>query len=320
VLGISAARMQSALDALTRDGCLRQAGVYGTSRCGLLEGAYYHDGYPFTGNVDLLALALAILPVLIGVFAGAPLLAREYEAGTVRFAWTQAAGRTRWVVAKLALLGVPLAAAGAAFGALLSWWLGVTAPMSDASRWQPSEFGSTAVEFAAWTLLAFAVGAFAGGLIRRTVPTMAATGAAVAALLAVTYKWLDPLLVSAGPLVRRVTVLNLLAYQPGSPPPVFVGLQGTATIVSTPPGSWTLRAWLTGPHGRPPSGAALQQFLALGPPAQDRWLTVHHATLWASYQPAGRFWPLQGAEAAACVLLALVLGAVTVWLVRRRAA
>ena len=50
---------------------------------------------------------LQAIPPLIGAFAGAPLLAREFETGTFRYAWTQGFGRARWTVAKL----VPLAVA-----------------------------------------------------------------------------------------------------------------------------------------------------------------------------------------------------------------
>lgn len=36
---------------------------------------------------------LQAVPVLIGAFAGAPVLAREFETGTFRYAWTQGFGR-----------------------------------------------------------------------------------------------------------------------------------------------------------------------------------------------------------------------------------
>lgn len=316
VLGVSGLRMQSAYEALTRAGCPAAASSTASGgRCGLLWDDYLHAGHPLTSNLLLVSVALSVIPLLIGVFAAAPLLAREYERGTFRFAWTQTAGRTRWVVAKLALIGAALTAAAGAFGALLGWWFGVVTPITDGSRWQPDQFGGTAVSFAGWTLLAFAAGAFAGALTRRTVPAMAGTAGCLAALLLVTYKRLDPLLVSAGPLVQRVKLLNILPYQPGSPPPAFVA--GTASVVSVPPGSWPLSAWITGPHGRWPAGYAPQPFASLAVPAQNRWIATHHLTLWAAYQPAGRFWLFQSVEGGACLLLALLLGAGTVWLVRR---
>ena len=59
-----------------------------------------------TGGATI-AFPLQLLPALIGAFAGAPILAREMETGTFRYAWTQGFGRTRWIIAKLALVGGP---------------------------------------------------------------------------------------------------------------------------------------------------------------------------------------------------------------------
>src|ERR1700722_9695140 len=42
-----------------------------------------------------LVIALRLFPLVIGAFVGAPLVAREVELGTHRFAWTQGGGRTR---------------------------------------------------------------------------------------------------------------------------------------------------------------------------------------------------------------------------------
>ena len=47
-----------------------------------------HFQSEYGGFVDL-AGYLILLPVLVGMFVGAPLLARELEHGTYRFAWTQ---------------------------------------------------------------------------------------------------------------------------------------------------------------------------------------------------------------------------------------
>jgi len=315
-LGITGLRMQHAYASLVRSRC-PLTGALTTSHCGLLETAYYHAGYPVTGNVQLLTIAMAAIPVLIGMFVAAPLLAREYEAGTLRFAWTQAASRTRWVIAKLALLGAALTATGSAFGALVSWWLAQADPLAVESRWQPGQFGLTAVTLAAWTMAAFAAGSFAGALIRRTVPAMAVTGAFVAVLAAIAYKRLDTLLVGVGPVIARTALSGLPIYQPGSPPVTF--LLGQAVTVSVPAGSWPLRSWIAGPHGQLISSLP-NRVLALSPQAENRWLAGHHLGIWTAYQPSGRFWLLQSAEGAACLLLAVLLGAATVWLVRRRSA
>ena len=315
-LAVTGLRMRASYAQYVRAGCALKVATVG-DRCGDLLGAYYHAGFPLTGNPQLVVAAGIIVPLVIGMFIGAPLLAREYEAGTFRFAWTQAAGRNRWVVAKLALVAAALTGAGAASGALLSWWLAVDNLLSFGSRWQPGQFAVTAVTIAGWMLLAFAAGALAGTLIRRTVPAMAATGVCTAAVALFMYRKVNPWLVGLGPVTRRAALSSVPVYQPGSPQPVF--LYGEAQTVSSPPGSWPLRAWLTGPGGRAPSSATVYHMTSMPTALTNDWLIRHHLTLWIAYQPAGRFWLLQSAEGAACLVLALLLGAATVWWAGRRA-
>jgi hypothetical protein len=78
----------------------------------------------FNGMDNFLSngVILQVVPPLIEAFVGAPVLARELETGTFRYAWTQGFGRRRWALAKLVPLAVLLVAATAAFGALLSWY------------------------------------------------------------------------------------------------------------------------------------------------------------------------------------------------------
>ena len=318
LLGVSGLRMQSALGALTRAGCARPGSGLGVgTRCGALWGSYYHAGFPLTGNIQWLAVALAIVPVLVGMFLGAPLLAREFEAGTARFAWTQAVSRARWAAAKLGLLGLALAALGAASGALAGWWLLLADGTVGSSRWQPQQFGLTAVTFTGWMVVMFAVGGLAGGLLRRTVPAMAATAAAGAIALWFTVEKFTGLLTSVSPLHARTSLV----------PATFTAGPGSNTLIggaaaAAPRGGWALDAWFTAPGGRivPVDSGALSPLWNLKPSAQPGWLASHHLTPWVSYQSAGRFWAFQGIEGGAAVLLALLLAAATVWLVRRRAA
>jgi hypothetical protein len=52
-----------------------------------------------------LSSALMVLaPILFGIFLGAPLIARELEAGTYRLAWAQSVTRTRWIATRLTLV------------------------------------------------------------------------------------------------------------------------------------------------------------------------------------------------------------------------
>ena len=115
------------------------------------------------------------------------MLAREFETGTFRYAWTQGFGRARWTVAKLAPLAVAVTVAAGAFSVLVSWYIQpIFGAGDDNGPLYPTIFDLRGVALAAWTLAAFAIGALAGILIRRVIPAMFATFAAWAGLAFVT--------------------------------------------------------------------------------------------------------------------------------------
>jgi hypothetical protein len=223
------------------------------------------------------------------------------------------------VTGRLVLLAAVLTAAAAAFGALAGWWLSQTDtdPLTAGSRWQPGQFGLTWVTFAGWTLLAFATGSFLGTLIGRTVAAMAATAAAVVGLAVVVFWKLTGLLTGLAPVSMRtsLTQLAIFAAEPGNA--AFLPGGGVARM---PAGGWPLRTWFTDAHGHLVSIESRQLYPIWdrNPPAQVAWLATHHLTLWVSYQPAGRFWWFQAAAGGIAVLAALLLGAATLWLTRRR--
>jgi ABC-2 family transporter protein len=254
---------------------------------------------------------LHVVPVLIGVFAGAPILARELETGTFRFAWTQGAGRVRWTVARLVLPAVTVTAMAAAFSQLFGWFYypffadGLDSPLA------PQFFDLTGIAFAAWTLAAFAIGVFAGMLIRRVVPAIAAAMAAWTGLLLATVLFF-----------RRHYMTPLLNKGYGAPS-------------TSNPAAWIISTRWTGPNGQPVSNNNIISLLQRAPqgPAQQvgpnsyqrlvdpfQWLYQHGYTEWTTYQPANRFWPFQLIEGGWLLALSLLLIAATIWLVRRRAA
>ena len=128
-----------------------------------------------SGGAQTVSSLMFALPVLLGAFAGGPLLSRELDSGTFRFAWTQGAGRTRWALATLLVPATALIAATGAFTALFYWYLRPFLALGQVSEMLPLVFALLGVAFAAWTLLAYAVAAFLGALCRRTVPAMAIT-------------------------------------------------------------------------------------------------------------------------------------------------
>ena len=111
---------------------------------------------PFTA----LVIALNVLPVLVGVFVGAPLLSREFESGTFRFTWTQAIGRRRFVMMTLGLLAGLTTAGSCVLGLLLGWYAHPFETAGLESRWQSGLFDTTAVTLTACRLFALALGVF----------------------------------------------------------------------------------------------------------------------------------------------------------------
>ena len=83
------------------------------------------------GVVYLLSIAIIMLtPAVIGLFWGAPLIARELETGTFDLAWSQSVTRTRWLAVKLAVGGIAAMALTQALSLMFAWW---AAPLSRAA-------------------------------------------------------------------------------------------------------------------------------------------------------------------------------------------
>jgi hypothetical protein len=140
------------------------------------------------GNTLLILMNLA--PALLGAFAGAPVLARELETGTFRYAWTQGYGRVRWTIAKLTLLAVAVVAVTGAFSQLFTWFFRPFIAQEDLNVLTATVFGTRGLVFAAWTLVAFAFGAFLGMLFRRIIPAMAVTLGVYIGLALLTWSFL----------------------------------------------------------------------------------------------------------------------------------
>ena len=153
-------------------------------------------------------LILQAVPGLIGAFIGAPLLARELENGTFRYAWTQGFGRWRWALAKLVMLAVAIVVATGAISVLFCWYYqpylatrNDSLSLHEWSSFVPGLFDLRGVTFAAWTLAAFTIGCLAGLLTRRVVPAIvitlvAYTGLALAAGAFLRQHYLTPLVTS----------------------------------------------------------------------------------------------------------------------------
>ena len=259
-----------------------------------------------------------MLPALIGAFVGAPLLAREMETGTFRYAWTHGFGRRRWTLAKLAALGLAVTVAAGLFSLLVAWYYqpylntgNYALTINEMSPFNSGVFDLGRVTFAGWTLAAFSIGALAGMLIRRVVAAIAATLAVYAGLA-----------FAVGGFLR--------AHYPTPLVTTRLQLPGSAWVL----GQWWTKGGVTLSQATmvrvmdpifagkipavPPDDVHLFEQEALASTMQ--YLTQHGYTDWTRYQPGSRYWPLQWIEGGWLLALSLLLIAATVWLVRRRAA
>ncbi|MGX7761043.1 ABC transporter permease subunit [Streptomyces angustmyceticus] len=119
---------------------------------------------------------LELLPVLAGIFLGAPLIAGEQERGTVRLVTTQSVSRGRWIAATLGLPLALVAACSALLSAAFTWlWTPAHALVGDGDWLQSGAFDTTGPVPVAKTLFLAACGIALGVLIRRVTAAMAAT-------------------------------------------------------------------------------------------------------------------------------------------------
>jgi ABC-type transport system involved in multi-copper enzyme maturation permease subunit len=285
--------------------------------------------------LELIGTALVVVPALAGLFWGAPLIAREFENGTHRLAWTQSITRTRWLATKLAVVGTVSVLVTAVLSLLVTWW---SSPIDRAhqDRFGSGLFGERNVVPLAYAAFGFALGALAGTIIRRTIPAMATTMVAFLAVrLAFTYAVRPHLLTPRH---------DALAIDPAT-----MGFSSTnggpATLMPNPPD--IPNAWIYSTHILDMTGHGLTaQVVASscptlvqisGPPvgsgpriqtavpasvqnALQQCVTKigasYHEVL--TYQPANRYWPMQWIETAIYLAVALALLGCCFWWIRNR--
>jgi hypothetical protein len=306
-----------------------------TIGCGLVINRFLSRDSFLANTLDVLARAV---PALLGMFWGAPLLAREFEAGTYRLAWTQSVSRRRWLLTKLAVAGTATVAIATLLTLTITWWstsrdqVGGTTPFA--------VFDRRDLAPVAYAAFAFAIGALMGAIIRRTVPAMAATLGAFVAVRIATSLWVRPHLLppvhatlslaNAGP----TSLVQLgIGYSNGGPLQLLA--QGGG-----PPRSWTLSSHLVTHSGYRPSSGQLSAFLqqhcpnftppSLPPPGANIAKAAPDAAraclaqaarsfdMVVTYQPANRYWAFQWLESGIFIALALAAAiSCYVWVTRR---
>jgi hypothetical protein len=274
-----------------------------------------------------------VVPALIGIFWGAPLIARELETGTFRLAWTQGVTRTRWLVVKLGVIGLSAIAVVALLSLAVTWWFHPIDHVN-ANQYVWSVYEARDLAPIGYAAFAFALGVTAGALIRRTVPAMATTIVGfVAARLAFTH-WIRPHLLSSAHTVASLGSSSNLGFE-GNPS------GGVTFVASHPyiPNAWTISSQIVDKAGHAPTTQTVHAFLQrfcpnIGAPPRSSGGTGHATApstfqeciaqlsakfhLAVAYQPASRYWTLQWLEVAIFLVAALILAGICVWWVRNR--
>ena len=262
------------------------------------------------GFLQDLGTVLVVVPGFVGVFWGAPLVARELEAGTFRLAWTQSFSRSRWLTAKVGLVGLASVAVTGLFSLMLTWW---SSPIDRVKMSPFTFFDHRDLVPIGYAAFAFALGLTTGVLIRRTLPAMAVTlvgFVAVRTFIAhsVRTRFARPITFS-----KRLNARDAICSGAGCPPlrsGEFVLsnnlVNASGQVVNTVGCTDGVRV---SRGSTLPNPAAIQH-------AYQACLTQYRQV--QVYQPDSRYWPFQWYEAAIFVSLAVILIGFSFWWVRRR--
>jgi hypothetical protein len=275
-----------------------------------------------------------LVPAIIGAFWGAPMIAREIEAGTHRLVWNQSITRTRWLAAKLGVASLCAALAGS-IGLVMTWWSG---PIDEAvglgygdgemlgtPRLWPEIFGSRGIVPIAMALLALAIGVAAGLLIRRTVAAMAVTFVAVAAVQILMPILVQDRLIGAETTTVTITSDNLrglwMSGEPGAGDPRVEGIE----VAVDKPGAWVTVNQTVDAQGESMKYLpAYAEDCAETPNSEPAVIEACFTRLAdegfrqeIAYHPASQFWALQWREAGLLLALAFGLAGFSFWRIRR---
>jgi hypothetical protein len=274
-----------------------------------------------SGTYEVLwTLGVAIIlftPAVIGLFWGAPLIARERETGTAALTWNQSITRTRWLAVKLTVGGLGAMALTEVLSLMQAWW---AAPIGRAvgyggggpgamgeGRFSSLVFASHGIAPLGYAAFAFTLGVVAGALIRRTLPAMAVTLAIFAALQIAMPLWIRPHFFAARQTVVSVTSLESISLTQG-------GLNGSSFTLHALSVPGQPAAWLLSSESVNTAGQAVSTTPATctapsieNSPAFFTCLASHGIRETISYQPANRYWAFQWTETAIYLVLALAL-------------
>jgi hypothetical protein len=284
---------------LAKLGTAQLVPVDASNSCQNLSGNFSHE----YGGMSLIAILLLVLPLLVGLFFGAPLVAREVEHGTHRFVWTQGVSRLRWGVVKFSLVGGMTLLLAAAYGLGAGWWAG---PLTESGggRLMPLVFDFQGIAPIGYTVFAVALGIFVGTVWRKVLPAMGVTVVGFIGVRILVETLLRPRYLSAQTFTFTFTGDDV--PNPSSGDWVYgQGVRNAAGQLVAPGAQVECNQGgisISGPSsavspGGPGGGGQCGGQVGFGPGDYN----------WEQYQPGTRFWAFQGMETGIFMALAVLL-------------
>ncbi|HEU5419657.1 MAG TPA: ABC transporter permease [Streptosporangiaceae bacterium] len=267
------------------------------------------------------SLAVLAAPALMGLFWGAPLITRELDAGTYRLAWTQTT-RTRWLAAKLSLLGLAAMTAAGLLSLAVTWWAspidaaiasqkGILPPgLLVFPRLSPEMFAARGIAPLGYAAFFFVLGVTIGVAVRRTLPAMALLLTAFAVVQIGMTTFVRPHLIPAEQRTEVISAANLLN----------INVNNSVTVIGRP-GAWVSSQQTINAAGQPAKPPSWVLKCPAGSAATSQACYARLAQLGyrqqITFQPASRFWPLQRNETVIYLVLTVVLAGLCTWWTRR---
>jgi hypothetical protein len=269
----------------SQDGLSHCLGFSSSRVCGEAVGSFQQRFNRYTALVGWFNL----VPGLFGVALAAPFVL-ELERGTHRLAWTQSITRRRWVVTKLALAVASTLTAATILLAIYLWW---RAPLVRIEgRMESGAFDSQGTVVLGYSLFALGLALAIGALWRRAIPAVMASFVAYFAARIFVDTWLR----------QRFIEPRSLTFHAGSGEPRAMFH------------AWVISERPSDAHGSvfaPPFGACLRAGRAVL--NEKRCLAIGGGDVRALFEPAARFWALQGIETALFAGTGLALIAFAGW-------
>jgi ABC-type transport system involved in multi-copper enzyme maturation permease subunit len=254
----------------------------------------------------ILDAVLIAVPAILGLFWGAPLVARELEARTHRLVWNQSVTRRRWLAVKLLVVGLTTMAAAGIVSLLLTW---AASPVDHvaADRFTTLLFGARNIAPVAYAAFAFVLGTVIGLLVRRAVPAMALTLLVFVVVQIAMPTWVRPQLISPVTASHPMTadaIKNL----------IFIGRDGDIGGLRIPDAWVVSTSKMLTSNGRP---VDMNQNSCTGtePALCLANLDLH---VQATYQPGDRYWDFQWLESAIFLALSVLLAGFALWRIQAR--